>query len=161
MDAQPLKVLFLCTGNSARDRRWPRPASARVARCSRGVERGEPASTEIHPLARRTMKDVYGLDMARQRPKPLEDFLGERLDYVITVCDRAAESCPTFPGAPEVIRWSFEDPAAVEGSDVEKHRAFETTAKDLMGRIRLWLSLSNVSRRLGAAAVVGSVSEGK
>lgn len=91
--------------------------------------------------------------MAGQHPKPLEDFIGRRFDYVITVCDVAAESCPIFPGAPEVIHWSFADPAAAEGTDEEKQRVFERTAKDLMGRIRLWLSLSNVSRRVRSAAV--------
>lgn len=114
---------------------------------------GSRPRSEIHPLAREAMQKLFGLDMAGQQPKPLEDFLGERFDYVITVCDRAAESCPLFPGAPEVIQWSFEDPAAVEGREEEQRRAFERTAKDLMGRIRLWLSLSNVTRRVGAAAV--------
>jgi protein-tyrosine-phosphatase len=148
---QPLRVLFLCTGNSARSQMAEallRYASHDAVEVSSAGSLPRP---EIHPLARRAMRDLYDLDMAGQHPKPLEVFLDSRFDYVITVCDRAAESCPTFPGAPEVIRWSFEDPAAIDGTDEEKHRAFERTAKDLMGRIRLWLSLSSVSRRLGAA----------
>lgn len=67
---------------------------------------------------------------------------------MITVCDRAAESCPVFPGDTERIHWSFEDPAAVEGDDEKKRRAFETTARDMASRIRLWMSLPAVASRL-------------
>jgi arsenate reductase len=70
----------------------------------------------------------------------LTDFVSEKFDYVITVCDRAAKACPNFPGASEVIRWSLPDPAEAAGSDEEKLRAFENSAKDLTQRIRLWLS---------------------
>lgn len=153
MNNHPLRVLFLCTGNSARSQM----AEVLLRHASRGAvevsSAGSQPRAEIHPMARRAMQGLYGLDMAGQHPKPLEDFIGRRFDYVITVCDVAAESCPIFPGASEVINWSFEDPAAAEGADEEKQRAFERTAKDLMGRIRLWLSLPNVSRRVRSAAV--------
>jgi arsenate reductase len=99
-------------------------------------------------MARQAMRDLYGLEMAGQRPKSLEDFLGQRFDYVITVCDVAAESCPVFPGAPDVIHWSFEDPAAVEGDEAKRRRAFEQTARDLASRIRIWMALPGVSSRI-------------
>ena len=102
-------------------------------------------------MARRVVKDLFGLDMAGQRPKPLEDFVSQRFDYVITVCDRAGESCPVFPEDPERIHWSFEDPAAVEGDDEKKRRAFEQTARDMASRIRLWMSLPAVSSRVATA----------
>ena len=102
-------------------------------------------------MARRAVKKLFGLDMAGQRPKPLEEFLDDRFDYIITVCDRAAESCPAFPEDPERIRWSFEDPAAVEGDEEKKKRAFEQTARDMAGRIRIWMSLPGVASRLTAA----------
>ena len=89
--------------------------------------------------------------MAGQRPKPVEQFRGDRFDYVITVCDRAAESCPVFPGDSKRIHWSFEDPAAVGGDDEKKRRAFEQTARDMAGRIRLWMSLPVVASRVTAA----------
>jgi arsenate reductase len=113
---------------------------------------GEPRP-EIHPLARQTLRQLFRLEMTGQYPKPLDSFLGQRLDYVISVCDRADRSCPIFPGDTERIHWSFEDPAAVQGTEDEKRRAFERTAKDLMGRIRIWMALPGVSSRIGAASV--------
>lgn len=97
------------------------------------------------------MKDLFGLEMEGQRPKPLTDFLGDRFDYVITVCDLAAESCPVLPGIPEQIHWSFPDPAGVEGDAETKRRAFDQTARDIASRIRLWMSLPAVSSRIRAA----------
>lgn len=143
--AAPLRVLFLCTGNSARSQ----IAEALLRSISKGrievVSAGSRPRPEIHPRAREALKKVAALDMEGQRPKAVEDFIEQRFDYVISVCDRAAESCPVFPGDPERIRWSLEDPAAVEG-DERQARAFERTVKDLTARIRLWTSLPAVRR---------------
>jgi protein-tyrosine-phosphatase len=151
MEKEPLRVLFLCTGNSARSQ----IGQALLRHMSRGqievVSAGSRPRPEIHPMARRAVKKLFGLDMAGQHPKPLEDFLDERFDYIITVCDRAAESCPAFPQDPERIRWSFEDPAAVEGGEEKKERAFEQTARDMASRIRIWMSLPGVASRLKSA----------
>jgi arsenate reductase len=117
------------------------------------VSAGSLPCPEIHPLARKAVKDLFGLDMEGQYPKSLDQFLGQRLDYVISVCDRADASCPIFPGDTERIHWSFEDPAAVEGTEEEKRRAFEGIARDLMGRIRIWLALPNISRRAGGSTI--------
>ena len=146
----PLRVLFLCTGNSARSQM----AEAILRQLSGGRvdvrSAGSAPRPEIHPLARETVRSLYGLDMTGQRPKPVEDFAGSSFDSVITVCDRAAESCPTFPGATEIIRWSLPDPAEAGGTDFERRRAFEDTARDLTRRIRLWLSLPGVARRISS-----------
>jgi ArsR family transcriptional regulator, arsenate/arsenite/antimonite-responsive transcriptional repressor / arsenate reductase (thioredoxin) len=151
MKKEPLRVLFVCTGNSARSQM----GEALLRHMSRGridvVSAGSRPRLEIHPMARRAMNDLFGLDMVGQYPKPLEEFLGERFDYIITVCDRAAESCPAFPEDPERIRWRFEDPAAVEGDDEKKRRAFEQTAHDMASRIRIWMSLPGVASRVTAA----------
>lgn len=150
---ESLRVLFLCTGNSARSQM----GEALLRQLSHGqidvLSAGSEPKPEIHPLARRAVRDLFGLEMAGQYPKPLDSFLGQRLDYVISVCDRADKSCPIFPGDTERIHWSFEDPAAVEGTEEEKLRAFERTAKDLMGRIRIWMALPSVSSRIGGAPV--------
>jgi arsenate reductase len=112
------------------------------------VSAGSDPKAEIHPLARRVMRDLFGLDLAGQRPKSVDSFAGQTFDFVISVCDRAADSCPVFPGPSEGIRWSLDDPAAVEGAEEERVRAFAKTAGDLMARIRTWLLLPAVSSRL-------------
>ena len=151
-DAERLRVLFLCTGNSARSQM----AEAILRHLSRGAvdvrSAGSDPRPRINPFAREAVKKVFGLDMDGQRPKSMNDFLSQRFDYVITVCDRAAEACPNFPGAPEVIRWSLPDPAGAGGGEEEKLRTFEDSAKDLMRRIRLWLSLPRIARRIAPAA---------
>ena len=147
MTNEGLRVLFLCTGNSARSQM----AEAILRQLGEGRVQVESAGSHprpgIHPFAREAVRKVLGLEMTGQHPKSVETFLKDRFDYVVTVCDRAAEVCPTFPGA-EIIRWSLPDPAEASGTDDEKRRAFENSAKDLIQRIRLWLSLPAVRRRV-------------
>ena len=76
-----------------------------------------------------------GIDLAGRRSKHLEEFAGERFDYVISLCDRVREVCPEFPGGPELIHWSIPDPAREPGSDEETLPAFERTATELSDRI--------------------------
>jgi arsenate reductase len=145
-------VLFLCTGNSARSQM----AEALARHLSGGrmevASAGTVPQPEIHPMARRAVKTLCGLDMDGQHPKLLEPLMSRHFDYVITVCDRAAETCPVFPGDTERIHWSYEDPAAVAGSDEDKQRAFDLTARDLMRRLRVWMSLPAVGSRMGSAS---------
>ena len=77
--------------------------------------------------------------MSRAVPKHFELFLGLHFDAIVTVCDRVMESCPTFPGDPERIHWSFRDPATVQGTEAEQLRAFEQTSLQLTTRLRLLL----------------------
>jgi len=152
METEPMRVLFLCTGNSARSQ----IAEALLRRMSEGrievFSAGSQPRPEIHPLARAAVWDLFGLAMEGQSPKTLDGFVGQRLDYVISVCDRADASCPVFPGDTERIHWSFEDPAALEGDEEKKQRAFEQTARDIASRIRLWLSLPAVASRISAGS---------
>jgi ArsR family transcriptional regulator, arsenate/arsenite/antimonite-responsive transcriptional repressor / arsenate reductase (thioredoxin) len=145
-----LRVLILCTGNSARSQM----AEAILRHVSRGridVESaGSVPQPEIHPMARDAIQRIVHLDMSGQFPKMLDRFLGQHFDYVITVCDRAAETCPVFPGAPERVHWSYEDPAAVVGPDPDKQRAFDATAQHLLSQIRLWVSLPEVRQKIEA-----------
>lgn len=140
MTPAPLRVLFLCTGNSARSQM----AEAILRHLSKGTVEVESAGSdpraEIHPFARDAVKTLFGLEMTGQRPKSMNDFLSQKFGFVITVCDRAAVACPNFPGAPEVIRWSLPDPAEAAGTEEEKRRSFENSARDLTQRIRLWLA---------------------
>ena len=84
----------------------------------------------------------------------MRDFLGQRFDFIITVCDKAAEACPVFPGDPECIHWSFEDPTTVHDADAQA-RAFEHIATGLAGRLRIWMSLPDIRQRLDAASGPG------
>ena len=147
--APPTRVLFLCTHNSARSqmaegimRFLGGPA---VAVFSAGTE-----PSRVHPDAIAAMSDL-GIDIREQTSKHLNEFLGQRFDYVITVCDRTRESCPLFPGDPVRIHWSFPDPAAVEGEEARR-AAFRRTAQELMNRIRILLTLIEKERRAGSAA---------
>ena len=144
----PLRVLFLCTGNSARSQM----AEALLRHLSGGRVEVQSAGThprpEVHPMATAALASRFHLGSDELFPKTLDRFVGQSFDYVITVCDSAAEECPVFPGAPERIHWSLSDPAAVNGSAEEQQRAFDRAAMDLAGRLRLWLSLPGVSQRL-------------
>ena len=149
-DNKPLRVLFLCTGNSARSQM----AEALLRQLSKNrvdvFSAGSAPQPEVHPLAKETLEQRYGIDASSLAPKSMDRFLGERFDYVITVCDRAAEVCPVFPGDPERIHWSFEDPAGVTDEDARR-RAFAWVANGIAGRLRVWMSLPAVQRRIDAA----------
>jgi arsenate reductase len=137
--AEPIRVLFLCTHNSARSQM----AEALLARV--GGERFEVLSagteaTRVHPLAIQAMAEV-GIDISDARSKHLNEFLGQDFDYVITVCDAANESCPVFPGSPQRIHWSFRDPSAAGGSEAERYRAFERVRSEITMRLRTWVQL--------------------
>jgi protein-tyrosine-phosphatase/DNA-binding transcriptional ArsR family regulator len=127
-----VRVLFLCTHNSARSQIAEGLLRAKAKNAevfSAGTE-----VTRVNPYAIAAM-DRLGIDISKQHSKSLEEFRSQKFDYVITVCDRAKESCPIFPGAPEQIHWSIPDPSEVKGSDEDKHRAFDRTAAELNQRI--------------------------
>jgi protein-tyrosine-phosphatase/DNA-binding transcriptional ArsR family regulator len=118
------RVLFLCTGNSARSQM----AEALCERLSGGTVSAASAGSHPKPLhadAVRVMPEIAG-----RRSKHLSEFEGESFDYVISLCDRVREVCPEFPGGPELIHWSIPDPAREPGRD-----AFERTAAELHTRI--------------------------
>jgi arsenate reductase len=91
----------------------------------------------VNPLAIEAMREV-GIDISTHRSKHLSKFLGQPFDYVITVCDNAAETCPVFPGKATRIHWSFPDPAAAQGTDEEKRAAFREVRDAIDHRLREW-----------------------
>ena len=136
---EPLRILVICTGNSARSQMaeglFQRLGGERVRVFSAGSE----PSGAVHPLAVRAMAEI-GLDIAAHRPKSLSDFLGQPFDYVIAVCSHAAQSCPVFPGLATRLNWFYDDPAAVQGSEAERLTAFRAVRDDLRERIAGWLA---------------------
>ena len=142
----PVRVLFLCTHNSARSQM----AEAILRHLSRGqidVHSAGNEPSDIHPLARQATRE-RGISMEGQRAKHLSEFEGQRFDYIVTVCDLAREACPVFPGDPEQIHWSFADPVAVTGLEA-RERAFNRTATELTTRINFLLLLINRKRGKG------------
>jgi protein-tyrosine-phosphatase len=103
---------------------------------------------DIHPMARQAIRTQFGLEMTGQFPKSVGRFIDQPFDYVITLCDDAAETCPLFPGVSERIHWMLQDPAAVIGTDEEKQRAFDDVARQLLARMRVWLSLAPLRNRI-------------
>jgi protein-tyrosine-phosphatase len=131
---RPLRVLFLCTGNSARSQM----AEGMLRVRSEGLIAARSAGDQpraVHPLAVSSMA-ARGIDISAQRSKHLDEFAGESFDAVITLCDLVRERCPSFESPVRLFHWSIEDPA-VEGSG---RRAFEAVADDLDERIGHFLA---------------------
>jgi len=127
------RVLFLCTGNSARSQ----IAEALAEQLSGGAVSAASAGSHpkpLHPNAVRVMR-ARGIDLAGRRSKHVSELTAQRFDYVISLCDRVREVCPELPGGPELIHWSIPDPAREPGSDEEALPAFERTAAELSTRI--------------------------
>jgi protein-tyrosine-phosphatase len=140
-DAGPdaIRVLFLCTGNSARSQMAE--ALARVR--SGGVVEAYSAGSHpkpLHPNAIRVMRDEHGIDLSSQASKHLDVFSAQRFDRVISLCDRVREVCPEFPGHPETIHWSVVNPAAGDADDAASYPAFQQTAAELEVRIGFLLA---------------------
>jgi ArsR family transcriptional regulator, arsenate/arsenite/antimonite-responsive transcriptional repressor / arsenate reductase (thioredoxin) len=143
------RVLFLCTGNSARSQ----IAEALLEQLSEGTVEAISAGSHpkpLHPDAVRVMRE-RGIDLGGNRSKHVDEFVAESFDLVVTLCDRVREVCPEFPAHPQHIHWSVPDPATVESTDSTNepsNHAFEATAADLERRIGFLLYLlAEISRR--------------
>lgn len=144
MDGQVFNVLFLCTGNSARSIIAEAILNRLGAGRFRAFSAGSHPKGEVHPLALRLLNNVNH-DTSSARSKSWEEFAtpdAPRMDFVFTVCDSAAEeACPIWPGQPMTAHWGVPDPAAVGGTDAEKHFAFADTYRMLTNRISIFTSL--------------------
>lgn len=140
MNTDPIKVLFLCTGNSARsifgEYLLRRAGGERFDVYSAGAF----PTGRVNPFAVRVLKDVWGIDATAARSKSFEEFNDVEFDYVITVCDNARETCPVWPGRPTVLHWSLPDPALAQGSDQEVYAEFAQVARDIEQRVELFMS---------------------
>jgi arsenate reductase (thioredoxin) len=131
----PIKVLFLCTGNSARsifgEYLLRRAGGPRFDVYSAGAS----PTGKVNPFAVRVLRDVYGIDASAARSKSWEEYSGTEFDFVITVCDNARDSCPVWPGQPKVLHWSLPDPALASGSDEEIYETFKRVALEIERRV--------------------------
>src|SRR5436190_6555114 len=130
------RVLFLCTGNSARSQMAEALIEHRSGGTVKAASAGSHPKPVLHPNAVRVMRE-RGIDISGHRTKHLEKFVSRRFDRVITLCDKVREVCPEFDGEPTAAHWSMADPAA-EGSDTEtNYRAFVRTADEIEMRVGL------------------------
>jgi arsenate reductase len=137
----PFKVLFLCTGNSARSIF----GEFLMRKIGRGAfetwSAGARPRGEVSPYTLRVLRESYHLDPSEARSKSFTEFLGVPFDYVITVCDRARETCPTWPDSTVVAHWASPDPGAFQGSDEDTFRYYQSVAGQIQRRIELMCCL--------------------
>ena len=145
MSVDPIRVLFVCTGNSARSQ-----IAEALLRDFGGAEfTVSSAGTEpkgVNPFAVRVLGEI-GIDWSGAQSKSVMDFVGRPFDYVITVCDRARQTCPVFPGEHNSLHWGLDDPAEVEGTDEQKLEAFRRTRTEVATRLRPFVELARRARK--------------
>lgn len=135
------RVLILCTGNSARSQMaeglWNRDGGEDWEVQSAG---SSPAGY-VHPLAIQVMNEI-GIDISSNRSKRMDDVSREGLDLVVTVCDKAKEFCPILPDVKKQLHWPFDDPAAIQGTNDEKLRAFRRVRNEIAANVRSYVATS-------------------
>jgi arsenate reductase len=140
----PVRVLFVCTHNSARSQiaeaLLHREGGPGFEVSSAGTE-----ATRVNPLAIQVLAEL-GIDWSDRHSKSVDELLDQPFDWVITVCDEAREACPTFPGARRTLHWSLDDPSTFEGTDEERLDAFRRTRMELSERV---LGFVNTARDEG------------
>jgi arsenate reductase len=132
------QVLILCTGNSARSQMAEGLLRTLAGERFEVVSAGSKPSV-VNRFAIAAM-DERGIDIRSHRSKHLNEFREQPFDYVITVCDNAAETCPIFPGPAKRIHWSFPDPAAVEGREDERLTSFRAVRDAIEAQFTSWLA---------------------
>ena len=145
MTDRPIRVLFVCTGNSARS-----VMAEALARHKGGDDfEVHSAGTDprgVNPLTLRVLAEA-GIDAAGARSKSVAEYLGQEFDYVITVCDEARQVCPVFPGVHESLHWGYEDPAEATGSEEDRLAVFRRVFVQLGERINQFIPLARRDQR--------------
>jgi arsenate reductase (thioredoxin) len=131
--SEKLRALILCTGNSARSQ-MAEGLLRHLAGDKFEVESAGTIASFVRPQAIAAMAEI-GIDISGHRSKCLDEFIGEPFDYVITVCDNAAENCPVFPGPAKRIHWSFDDPAEVQGDEADVQATFVRVRDEISTRL--------------------------
>ncbi len=139
--AKKFKILFLCTGNSARsilaEYFLKRLAPTRFEAYSAGAN----PKGRVNPWVLEQLREGYHIDASGARSKSWEEFRDVKFDFVITVCDKARESCPIWPGQPIIAHWGSDDPDAVEGTEEQKRQAIKKVGLEIYRRLGLFTAL--------------------
>jgi arsenate reductase (thioredoxin) len=144
-DKDPIRVLFVCTGNSARSIM----AEALLRHHGGGRFEVFSAGTEprgVNPLTLRVLEDA-GIDTTGARSKSVTEYLGETFDYVVTVCDQARQVCPVFPGVHESLHWGYDDPAEAQGTEEERLAVFRRVFIQIGERVRQFATVTTRAAR--------------
>ena len=134
------KILFLCTGNSARSIFAEFLTKKICPDRFEAFSAGSDPKDRVNPFTLRILKEMYSVDAGSARSKSWDELRDINFDIVITVCDRAKEYCPIFPGEPTIAHWSIPDPAEATGDDEQKMQAFRESAQMIHRRIELLCS---------------------
>jgi len=137
----PIRVIFVCGGNSARSQ-----MAEAILRREGGEEfevysAGVWPKDDVDPMTIQALFEI-GIDISAARSKPVSEFLDQHFDYVVTVCDRARESCPVFPGAEESMHWGLDDPAETTGTQAERLAVFRRVMTEIAVRMRTFIELA-------------------
>jgi len=132
------RVLFICTKNSARSQMAEGLVNHDLAGEFQAFSAGTDPSA-VHPMAVAVMREL-GIDIFHHRSKSLDEFVDKKFDFVITLCDHAAETCPVFFGGTKRLHMGFEDPAAAGGSEAEKLSAFRKVRDQIREKVVGFLS---------------------
>jgi len=137
----PFKILFLCTGNSARSILGEYLIRHIAPGRFKSFSAGSNPTGVVNPLIIRYLKEQWKIDASDARSKSWEEFKETAFDFVITVCDNAKESCPIWPGQPIIAHWGLPDPASFEGTDPQKLEMIHQVALGMKRRLDLFTSL--------------------
>jgi arsenate reductase len=144
-----MRVLFICTGNSARsimaEALLRHRANSRLEVISAGTE-----PKGVNLLSLQVLGEL-GVDASAARSKSVQEVVGKPFDYVVTVCDQARQACPTLPGSHELLHWSLEDPAAVKGSEEQRLTAFREMRDEIDRRVTGLVSMTLADQGTGLA----------
>ncbi|HUB68751.1 MAG TPA: arsenate reductase ArsC [Candidatus Methylacidiphilales bacterium] len=160
MGTQPFKILFLCTGNSARSIMAEYIIRQIDPRRFQSYSAGAKPTGTVNPIVIRVLWENFRIYASDARSKSWEEFKDVKFDFVMTVCDNAKESCPVWPGQPIIAHWNYPDPANFEGTEEEKFDQILQMAMQIRRRLDLFCSLPlEKMERIKLQHAVGSLGE--
>jgi arsenate reductase len=151
---QPIRVIFVCGGNAARSQMAEAVLRREGGEDFEAFSAGVWPKDDVHPMTIEVLKQI-GIDISDARSKSVSEFLDQPFDFVVTVCDRARESCPVFPGAEESMHWGLDDPAEATGTEAQKLEVFRRVMTEIAVRMRTFIELARRAHPNEAGVAAG------